>query len=68
MKLDLSVFTEDQVTVLGPLVVQPLLFEGWVTWRAAAEEARARRLARANMVCPESVTEAFAKGGRKRVK
>ena len=54
VKLDLSVLTEDQVTVLGPLVVQPLLFEGWVTWRAAAEAARARRLARANMMCSVS--------------
>lgn len=49
-KLELSVETDDQVTVFGPLVVQPLLFEGCVTWRAAAEAARARRLARANMV------------------
>lgn len=49
VKLDGSVETAFQATVLDPLVDQPVALVGWVTWRARAEAAKAKRVATARM-------------------
>ena len=49
VKLAASVETLVQATTLEPAVLQPVALVGWVTWKARAEAAKARRAATERM-------------------
>lgn len=68
MKFCGSVETAVQETVFWPLVDQPVVLVGDVTWRARAEAAKARRVATARMSkrCRKKKRSVFWCRGRRR--